>query len=76
MDLYKTIRQLYEEKKRLDLVIAGLEELERATASGLVATPKKRRGRKHMDAKARKEVSERMKRYWAQRRAEKGHSKG
>jgi hypothetical protein len=35
-----------------------------------VRRPGKRRGRKSMDEKAREEVSARMKRYWARRRAE------
>ncbi len=69
MDLYKAIRELYEQKKRLDQVIASLEELEQR---GPVVNPEptKRRGRRSMDAQARLEVSQRMKRYWAKRRRE------
>ncbi|MCC6859039.1 MAG: hypothetical protein IT158_10780 [Bryobacterales bacterium] len=63
MDLYKSIRELYEQKKRLDVVIASLEELQKTGAE-----EPKRRGRKQMDAQARQEVSERMRRYWAARR--------
>jgi len=66
MDLYKSIRELYEQKKRLDVVIASLEELEKTGSE----EPPKRRGRKPMDAQARREVSERMRRYWARRRKE------
>jgi hypothetical protein len=69
MDLYKAIKDLYEQKKRLDLVIASLEELEK-TAGSAAMEPPKRRGRPNMDAEARREVSERMKHYWAKRRRE------
>jgi hypothetical protein len=67
MDLYKAIKDLYEQKKRLDLVIASLEEIERSGKTIPAILPK-RRGRPPMDAAARREVSERMKRYWAKRR--------
>ncbi len=69
MDLYKAIQDLYAEKEKLERVIASLEELQR-TAGSLPAAPVsgKRRGRKSMSAKEREEVSERMKRYWANRR--------
>jgi hypothetical protein len=69
MDLYKAIQELYAEKEKLERVIASLEELQRAAGS-IPATPRggRRRGRKSMGAKERQEVSERMKRYWANRR--------
>ena len=69
MDLYKAIQELYAEKEKLERVIASLEELQR-TAAGVPVLPKpgKRRGRKSMTAKERREVSERMKKYWAGRR--------
>jgi hypothetical protein len=69
MDLYKAIQQLYEEKERLERVIASLEELQR-TASDLPILPQglKRRGRKSMTATERQEVSARMKKYWESRR--------
>ena len=65
MDLYRTIQQLYEEKERLERVIASLEELQR-TAGSLPIPPQssKRRGRKSMTTEERQEVSERMKKYW------------
>jgi hypothetical protein len=69
MDLHKTIQDLYAEKEKLERVIASLEELQ--SAAGAVPAPAKgsnRRGRKFMDAKERQEVSERMKKYWANRR--------
>jgi hypothetical protein len=63
MDLYKILNELYEERKRLGQIIKTLEDL----YSGPERTPRKR-GRKNMDAAARKAVSQRMKRYWAARR--------
>lgn len=69
MDLYKAIQDLYAEKEKLERVIASLEELQR-NAGTLPILPKaaQRRGRKSMNADERQEVSERMKRYWANRR--------
>jgi hypothetical protein len=71
MDINGIIDELLEERKRLDRLIQILE----AQASGR-SVPKGRRGRKSMDGPARKEVSERMKRYWAQRRAQRAGSEG
>ncbi|HEY2015615.1 MAG TPA: hypothetical protein VGH38_19060 [Bryobacteraceae bacterium] len=69
MDLYKAIQDLYAEKEKLERVIASLEELQQA-AGAIPPLPKSRsrRGRKSMSSKERKEVSERMKRYWESRR--------
>ena len=65
MDLYRTIQDLYEEKEKLERVISSLEELERtASLAGAPLPPQKRRGRKSMAPEERREVSERMKRYW------------
>ncbi|HTS28987.1 MAG TPA: hypothetical protein VMH81_24115 [Bryobacteraceae bacterium] len=76
MDLYKAIQNLYAEKEKLEQVIASLEELQRSAGKVPVeAKSGKRRGRKSMGAKERKEVSERMKKYWESRRAGKGPSK-
>jgi hypothetical protein len=69
MDLYKAIQNLYAEKEKLEHVIASLEELQRTSGSASAAPISgKRRGRKSMNAKERKEVSERMKKYWESRR--------
>ncbi|MCS6952520.1 MAG: hypothetical protein RMK57_08840 [Bryobacterales bacterium] len=72
MDLYRTIRELYEEKKRIEEAIASLEQL-LASKSGATdpnrPAQKKRRGRKSMGPEERRLVSERMKKFWAQRRA-------
>jgi hypothetical protein len=67
MDLSKAIKDLYAEKEKLERVIASLEELQR---SAQIAAPDAlgRRGRKSMSARERAEVSERMKKYWANRR--------
>ncbi len=67
MDLSRVIRDLYEEKKRLDQIISSLEQMERTEVES-PSPREKRRGRKSMDAKARQEVSNRMKMYWALRR--------
>jgi hypothetical protein len=69
MDLYKTIQQLYEEKERLERVIASLEELQRTEAAvSILPQVLKQRGRNSMAAAERQEVSERMKKYWEGRR--------
>ena len=67
MDLWKYIRELHEEKRRLDKLIDSLEEIE---AQRTKATPEpRRRGRKPgMNPEERQRVSDRMKRYWAERR--------
>jgi hypothetical protein len=69
MDLTEAIRQLYAERERLDRVIASLERLENEPDAlrSRAATPK-RRGRKAMTAEERRQVSERMRQYWADRR--------
>ena len=71
MDLYRIIRELVQERDNLQRIIESLEEMKfigkiPARSDGGA----KRRGRRSMDHDARKEVSERMKRYWAQRKAE------
>jgi hypothetical protein len=71
MDLDKVIRKLYEERAKLDAIIESLEQLKRSAAVVPKEVVKKRRGRKSMNEEDRKEVSERMKKYWAARRNEK-----
>jgi hypothetical protein len=73
MDLQHVIEELCAEKDRLDRVIAVLETMLRAEAGGAGASPdgppaQKRRGRKSMGHEERKNVSERMRKYWASRR--------
>ncbi len=70
MDVFEAIRELREERSRLDALIAILEarlEVERRKATGKKSPG--RRGRKAMSAAERLRVSERMRRYWAERRA-------
>jgi hypothetical protein len=72
MDLYKVIQDLYAEKEKLERVIASLEELQKTgTPLPALTHARSRRGRKSMGSRERKEVSERMKKYWESRR----HSK-
>jgi len=70
MDLYKAIQDLYAEKEKLERVIASLEELQLTAGAVPILPPKlsKRRGRKSMSSEERQEVSERMRKYWADRR--------
>jgi len=67
MDLAQTIRKLRKERQKLDEMIAGLQHLREREAAKAAqpAQPKKRRGRKFMADGERKEVSARMKAYWA-----------
>lgn len=74
MDLYRIIDTLIEERNRLDRIIQSLDLEENTGRKGRPGrkgplSSGKRPGRKSMDAPARREVSERMKRYWAERRA-------
>ena len=71
MDLVKAIQDLHIEKEKLERVIAALEELQRDDSSS-VHLGGKRRGRKSMNAEERREVSQRMKKYWASRRKPQG----
>jgi len=68
MDVYRIIRELVLERDRLQRIIDSLEEM-RPNGRAQAPPEGKRRGRKSMDRAAREEVSERMKRYWAQRKA-------
>jgi hypothetical protein len=64
MDLLKALRELNQERHRLDLLIANLDALKR----GNKPTKPARRGRKTMPPEERKVVSERMRAYWAKRK--------
>ncbi len=66
MDVHEIIRQLYEERERVDHAIRSLEELLAKEASG--DTARKRRGRKSMSQEERRQVSKRMRKYWEDRR--------
>jgi len=67
MDLYRIIGELVEERNRLQRIIESLEAMKEDTPK-----PRPVRGRRTMDASARKEVSKRMKLYWEKRRGESG----
>jgi flagellar biosynthesis/type III secretory pathway protein FliH len=67
MELDTLICKLTDERAKLDAVIASLEQLRKAVTETGKQLGKKR-GRKFMDEQGRKEVSERMKKYWASRR--------
>jgi hypothetical protein len=69
MDLYRIIRELVLERDRVAQIIRSLEEHSSAGKGGKRGMAE-RRGRKPMDRAARQQVSERMKRYWENRRAE------
>jgi len=71
MDLNKIIRELQEERSKLDQIVSSLEQLQlntRTNSENIQASADSRRGRRSMDAQAREEVSKRMKKYWANRR--------
>ncbi|PWU12016.1 MAG: hypothetical protein C5B51_01685 [Terriglobia bacterium] len=67
MDLRQTLKTLYAERQQLQRTIAALEQLDGSagTRRGASDNPKKR-GRKFMGSAERKQVGERMKRYWAE----------
>lgn len=73
MDLTYAITELRAECERLDRAIAQLEALA-GSRNGSAPVPRSRRGRKSMGEAERREVSERMKRYWANRRKARGAS--
>lgn len=65
MDVFRAINELFEEKKRIERMIAVLEAKQRV-GNGLPL--KKRRGRTSMSPEERVLVSERMRKYWEERR--------
>jgi hypothetical protein len=64
VDLTATIRELRAQRDKLE---SAIKELETFNGAGPVK-PRSPRGRKSMDEAERREVSARMKRYWASRR--------
>jgi hypothetical protein len=69
VNLHKVLQGLYAQKEKLERAILLLEELQlpSSTTSSVPVTAK-RRGRKSMGDTERREVSARMKKYWAMRR--------
>jgi hypothetical protein len=72
LDLYKTIQILHVERERLTKLIAYLEHVQTSKAEPSRRKPQGRRGRKRMSESEKREVSERMKKYWAARRGPAG----
>lgn len=68
MDVDKALRELYEEKTRLDQAITALERGLRAL--NREAPKRTPRGRKNMGPEERLEVSRRMAAYWEAKRAQ------
>ena len=72
MDLNATIREMRAERDRLAAVIAQLEAITQGKngthAAYKALVPRSHRGRKSMGVEERREVSVRMKKYWASRR--------
>ncbi len=71
IDLRKVLKDLYTQRERLEHVITSLEALQQDSAVGLPPQKKTNRGRKSMGADERREVSERMRKYWTARRKKK-----
>ncbi len=69
MNLRDMIGSLLEEKKNLDAAIARIEEIQKAEETG---QSRRRRGRKFMSPEERQLVSERMRKYWKNRRSSAG----
>jgi hypothetical protein len=69
MDLRKAILLLRSELKKVEAAIAALEKLDKTGLAPPVQPPL-RRGRKSMGPEERLQVAERMRRYWAARRAQ------
>jgi hypothetical protein len=67
MDLDETIRELRARRDRLAAVIEQLEALN-GSGDGKALVRRSNRGRKFMGGAERREVAERMKKYWAKRR--------
>jgi hypothetical protein len=68
VDVEKLIRELNAQKEKLMQSIALLEELAAYRHGPPPFVARERRGRKSMGADERREVSKRMKKYWAARR--------
>jgi hypothetical protein len=66
MDFSRTIEQLRREKEKLERAIASLEDLQAAVPKTTPERPLT--GRRFIGAEERREISERMKRYWSNRR--------
>jgi hypothetical protein len=70
IDFTRTLKDLYAEKERIERVIVSLEALQDGSHVAADQVKKSRRGRKSMGVEERREVSERMRKYWENRRHE------
>ena len=71
MDFSNALQELYAEKEKLEHSIALLEELQNSQVPGPSRVQaKSRRGRRTMGIEERRQVSARMRTYWANRRQE------
>jgi hypothetical protein len=69
INLHKVLQGLYAQKEKIERAILLLEELQLpSSATSSLPGTAKRRGRKSMSDTERREVSARMKKYWAMRR--------
>jgi len=68
MNLAPLIQKLRRALARLDEIITSLEQVEHEQSVGVAQKIPQRRGRKSMGPEERKQVSNRMKKYWASRR--------
>jgi hypothetical protein len=68
VNLIEMIRSLYGEKEIVERAIASLEELQQISGPGQHSSSSEHRGRKSMSTDERRQVSARMKKYWAARR--------
>lgn len=73
MDLNRAINELRAERDQIVAAIAQIESLNN-TDDVFKMLSRARRGRKPMSATERREVSARMKKYWAKRRKAQGAS--
>ena len=71
IDLRDVLKDLYTQRELLERVITSLEAMQQGLAAGLSPQKKTNRGRKSMGAEERREVSERMRKYWGARRKKK-----
>ena len=67
MNLKAMIGYFRDELRKVERVIAAIEDLQTNGLENSRTSARGRRGRKFMNAEERREVSERMKRYWAKR---------
>jgi len=67
MSLDRALQELYQEKEILDKAILYMEQLEHSVNNPMLPLRDKR-GRKSVPEGERKEISERMKRYWASKK--------